>query len=77
MSETWFIFTAYNSQAHFGYGTPEEADRYCDVLNRGREINYYHAREMTPEEYARLESGDDTDGFRLDDALATQAEQDE
>ena len=37
----WFEFTAYNSQAVYGYGTKSEADKYCDHLNKGREVNVY------------------------------------
>jgi len=75
--ERWYAFTAYNSQAHYGFGTEQEADKYQDILNRNREVNQYHYRAMSQEEAARLDSGDDTDGFRLDLALDTQAEQDE
>jgi hypothetical protein len=75
--EKWFEFTAYNSQAAHGFGTEEEASKYCDILNRSRDVNQYHYREMEGNETAALDSGDDTDGFRLDLELDAQDEQNE
>lgn len=75
--EKWFAFTAYNAQPAYGFGTVHEADKYVNVLNRDREINQYHYREMSTDETVGLDSGDDTDGFRLDLALDAQADQDE
>ena len=72
--EAWFMFRAYNSQASFGFGTEKEAVAYCDILNRKRAVNCYHYRALTDEESVKLDSGEDTDGFRLDLALDTQAE---
>lgn len=40
-NENWYEFTAYNSEAIYGYGTEKEAEQYCDKLNEGREINVY------------------------------------
>ena len=75
--EKWFVFTAYNSQAAYGYGTEKEADAYADILNRKREINVYGYEEITdPDTLAGLDSGSDTDGFRLDEAIDTAAEND-
>jgi hypothetical protein len=39
--ETWYEFTAYNTPTLYGYGNQEEAEKYCDFLNKGREINMY------------------------------------
>lgn len=79
--EKWFIFTAWNSQSAYGFGTEEEAERYCDILNRKREINVYSIAEISADEdselLAGLDSGRDTDGFRLDEAIAAQAEIDD
>ena len=72
--EQWFEFRAYNSQAAHAYGTEREADLYCDVLNRGRDVNCYGYRAMHDTETDGLDSGADTDGFRLDLALDAQAE---
>ena len=74
--ERWWIFTAYNSQAHFGFGTDAEADAYSDILNRKREINVYGYEAADDETALKLDNGDDSDGFRLDIALETQAEND-
>lgn len=75
--EKWFEFTAYNSQTLYGFGTDAEASKYCDIINRHREVNVYGYRELSEGEAAGLESGDDTDGFRLDLELDNRAEQDE
>lgn len=68
-SEKWFAFRAYNSQSLYGFGTADEAERYCDILNSTREINIYGALEV--EDAARiaaLESGDDA-GFTIQEEL--------
>jgi hypothetical protein len=76
--EKWFEFTAFNSQAHYGFGTEQEASAYQDILNRKREVGQYGYTEITDADaLAKLNSGDDTDGFRLDDAIATQKANDE
>ena len=74
--EKWFEFTAYNAPAVYGFGTEQEAQKYCDILNRNLDVNQYHNREMGSDETPGLDSGSDNDGFRLDLALDTQAEQD-
>ena len=37
----WYEFKAYNTGAIYGYGTESEAEKYCDYLNKGREINVF------------------------------------
>lgn len=75
--ERWWVFTAYNSQAHYGFGTEAEADAYSDILNRKREINVYGYEAVEDEDaLLNLSNGYDTDGFRLDDAIANQADLD-
>jgi hypothetical protein len=74
MTEQWFQFIAYNSQAHYGFGFEEEANQYLGLLNEGREINHYYYEPMSADETISLDSGDDTDGFRLEDAIATRLE---
>ena len=66
----WYEFTAYNSQAIYGYGTKDVADRYCDHLNKGREINVYgySIAEGSNEDYC-------DHWFNLDDELAAIAEE--
>jgi len=41
----WYCFAAFNTQALYGFGSPEEAALFCDRLNVGREINHYAATE--------------------------------
>jgi hypothetical protein len=65
----WFQFSAYNSQSHYGFGTETEACAYCDILNRKLWCNLYAYREMEDCETGSLDSGDDTDGFRLDETI--------
>lgn len=69
-TEQWFAFTAYNSQALYGFGTQDEADRYCDLINSDREINVYAAEAIEDaDRVAALESGDDQTGFAIADEL--------
>lgn len=69
-TETWFAFRAYNSQAIYGFGTPEEADRYTNILNENREINVYSAHALTAAQAAELRLEDGDEGFNLADELA-------
>ena len=48
--ETTYILWAYNAESIYAYGTPMEADRYCDYLNTDRLTNLYGAMEtaLTP-----------------------------
>ncbi len=70
-TERWFSFPAYNSQTIYGYGSPAEAEVYCDMLNRGREINLYTASALEDaERIAALESGEDS-GMMLWEEIAT------
>lgn len=59
-----FKFTAYNAQAMFGWGDENEANAYCDFLNRNREINMYSYEEIT-DDVERY----DEQGINLADAL--------
>jgi hypothetical protein len=74
--EKWYLFSAYNSQLACGFGTEQEANTYCDILNRGRTVNVYGFEEMPAEDCVGLNAGSDTDGFRLDEAIVAQNEQD-
>ena len=73
--EKWYLFSAWNQQIQLGFGTEAEADVYLDLLNGDRTINVYHYTEMDAEDCIALNSGDDTDGFRLDLAIDTAREQ--
>lgn len=75
--ECWWVFTAYNSQTHYGFGSDAEAAAYADILNRGRQVNVYAGDIADDETALRLETGKDSDGFRLDLALDAQREIDE
>ena len=61
-----FKFSAYNTQAMYGWGDAAEADAYCDHLNRDREINVYSYTEITDEDEIAKRDGD---GVNLQDAL--------
>ena len=65
-----------STQAIYGFGTVEEADKYSAILNRKREVNVYGYRTLSEDESSGLESGSDTSGIRLDLELDAQAEQD-
>ena len=58
--ESWWSFSGQNLQAHYGYGSEHEAERYREYLNRARDINCYEAEEVTdPDEIAELEDGNE------------------
>lgn len=63
-----FKFTAYNSQAMYGWGNDAEADAYCDHLNRKREINVYSYAEITDSAEIAKRDGNG-EGVNLFDAL--------
>lgn len=72
---TLYKFTAYNSQAMYGWGNDAEADTYCDRLNRDREINVYsHSAITDADEIAEHDSN--AEGVNLADALQEIAEAD-
>lgn len=63
-----YKFTAYNTQAMYGWGDDQEAVAYCDHLNRAREINVYSYAEITDaDEIASLD--DSGEGVNIADAL--------
>jgi len=67
----WYEFTAYNTEAQYGWGKESEAAKYCDYLNRDRAINCYQFAELdNAEQLERLETRRDESGFNLEDALA-------
>lgn len=70
-TERWYSIAAWNSQTMYGFGTPQAAEAYVDLLNTNRMINLYHADEMPTHDCAGLDSGDDDSGFALDLAIDT------
>jgi len=67
--DTWWKFKAYNTESVYGWGTTDEADKYCDFLNSDREINVFHSEEIEDDDeiIAKLESGNG--GVNLADEL--------
>lgn len=63
-----YRFSAYNSQTEYGWGTEEEAGKYCDYLNRSREINVYGYREITDVDEI-MKRDEDGEVINLADAL--------
>ena len=70
--ETWYAFRAYNAPIHYGYGTAQEAERYADKLNAGREINHFAAHAMIADEISDLKLENSDLGFSLMIALSDQ-----
>lgn len=69
-----FKFSAFNSQALFGWGDEAEAEAYCDHLNRDREINVYSFEEITDaDEIERRDDGET--GVNLGDTLSAIADE--
>lgn len=65
---TLYKFSAYNTQAMYGWGDDADAIAYCDFLNRDREINLYTYAEITDaDEIARHDKNGE--GVNLADAL--------
>ena len=64
-----YRFEAYNTAAQYGFGTGDDAVKYCAHLNRNRETNCWQAEEITdPAELADLAGRDDL--FMIEDSLA-------
>jgi hypothetical protein len=69
--ETWFIFKDGIGSVSFtsGYGTAEEAERFCDRLNKNRTQNLIFAEEVTdPQELVKLDAGNGD--FNLSEELS-------
>ena len=76
MTEQWFAFRAYNTEARYGYGTAAEAEQYADIINEGREINVFGAYPLNDAEAAELQLMEDrSDTFRLDYEIAAWRDQ--
>lgn len=66
--EKWHAFTAYNSQAQYGFGTEAQAKKHCDYLNRNRDINVYGCKALSNERVAELRLEESYgDAFNFDD----------
>lgn len=68
--ESWYEFRAFNAQAIYGYGTADEADRYSDLLNAGRETAHYAAYVIPAAQAAEMKLEERDDVFSLSIALA-------
>ena len=66
--ETWYEFWANNRESLYGYGTSNEAEKYCEFLNQDREIHLFYVDECPQEKCDRL--AERTDTFNLADTLA-------
>lgn len=64
----WWKFGGSNLQAQYGYGSADEAERYCARLNSKREINRYAAEYLG--DGRQLDTAHESDGFSLDEELA-------
>lgn len=67
--ENWYKFTAYNSEARYGFGTEAEASAYAEYLNRDREINCYAPHVVAGAELIHALENDRDDGVNIDDEL--------
>lgn len=54
--EATYKFSAYNTESVYGYVTEVEADRYLDLLNKGREVNLFEMESVSlaPDEDATV-----------------------
>ena len=46
----WFVFSAANAESRFGFGTVDEATKFCHALNRGRFIHLFAFEEIIDRE---------------------------
>lgn len=69
MTEFWFKFSAYNSQALYGYGTQDQASQYEDKLNWSRAINHYSATQLSEDEANELCLGQSGEAFDIYEVL--------
>lgn len=67
--EKWFAFRAFNKGTLYGYGTAEDAERYCDLANAGREIDLLAAHEVSETDAARMKLEENGEAFNLEDEL--------
>jgi hypothetical protein len=65
---TLYVFTAYNTQAMYGWGKEADAEAYCAFLNLNREINVFSWQEVTDEEEVALRDRN-AEGVNLSDEL--------
>lgn len=63
-----YKFSAWNTQAMYGWGDDDEAAKYCEFLNRSREINVYAFEEITDEDQIAEHDGNG-EGVNLADEL--------
>lgn len=71
VGERWWVLGAYNTPAIYAWGTETEVDTYADRLNARKEVNVYHAEEMSLGKAAALElTPRIDDGVNLRDELA-------
>ena len=68
MMLTLYKFSAYNTQAVYGWGDDADAALYCDFLNRNREVNVYSYSEITDADEIAKHDGNG-EGVNLADAL--------
>lgn len=73
--EKWFMIRAHGKPPQFAFGTDTEAKIYTALLNEGRRGSTYSATKIPDDECKTLDSGDNTDGFRLDDAIDCASQQ--
>ncbi len=75
VGERWWVLGAYNTPAIYAWGTETEVDTYADRLNAHKEVNVYHAEEMSLGEAAALAlTTRIDDGVNLRDELMEWAE---
>jgi hypothetical protein len=67
-------FRSYNTETLFGYGDADEAARFAEMLNAGREINVYGEYVLSEAEVAENNLTERDDIIVLQDELASRDE---
>lgn len=68
IADKWWKIQAYNSTPYWGFGSQNEAGKFAEICDMGRDVNLHMITEVTDLELiTRLEAGGE--GFNLADAL--------
>ncbi|NJN00051.1 MAG: hypothetical protein HC800_25530 [Phormidesmis sp. RL_2_1] len=73
--ESIFCFTAYNTEAIYGWGSEEEATAYLNYLNKDRGTNQYVMEKSDLPEEAADTIAFNMRPFLVDENLLSQADQ--
>ena len=65
----WYRFHAFNRNSLYGWGSAEEADKFCDKLNEGRALGIYAAEIVSNYDVMGLGLVEGPESFNIADEL--------